>query len=121
MRRGWRGRRQEKAGNPAAQGHWLRGRLFQAPARAARRPGEGQFVRGLEDVAQHLLGFVHDLDEFRIEMADERRAQGSEHAGMDIAWAGAHQNPRGRGELRYDWNWDGFGWHGKIVTIEGRK
>ncbi len=68
--------------------------------RAGAADGEGEFVLGLEDVAEHLLGFVHDANKFRVEMADQRHRHGGQHARVDIGWAGTHEDAgRGR-ELR---------------------
>jgi hypothetical protein len=65
-------------------------RLHRCRARPADR--DGPPVRGPEGVPEERLYFLHDPDEGRIEMTDERRAHGAENARMNVARTGSHQD-----------------------------
>jgi hypothetical protein len=45
----------------------------------------------LEDVSQPVLDLVHDLDERRVEVAEQREGLRREHARVGVGRAGAHQ------------------------------
>ena len=65
--------------------------------RAGAGHGDGERVLCLEDCAQQSLHLVHDREEFRVQMAEQRRAHGAQHAGMDEARTRTEQEPRRRG------------------------
>ena len=56
---------------------------------------EGQPIGGLECLAQHVLRFIHDLQEIGIEVADERHGHGREHARMHVTGSGAEEKTLG--------------------------
>ena len=59
--------------------------------RAGAGHRDGVMVRGAEHLAQPAHRLVHHLEEIRIEVADERRRHGGEHARIGIGRAGAEQ------------------------------
>ena len=66
------------------------------PRAAGPADGQCHLVLRAKDLPQHRLCFIHDLQEVRIEMPDRRCRHREQHAGMNIAGAGAHQNPSRR-------------------------
>ena len=64
--------------------------------RAGSAHGERQVVRRLKHRAEHFLRLVHDGQELRIEVTDQRRRHRRQHARMHIAGAGAKQHTRRR-------------------------
>lgn len=63
---------------------------FHASA-AGGRDDEGPLVLGTEDVAQHALVVLADLEEIGIEVSDDGLGHGLVDAGMDLGGAGAEQ------------------------------
>jgi hypothetical protein len=64
------------------------------PGHARGADGKRERVLGLERLPQHFLGFVHQDQKVRIEMAHERRGHHGEHARMHVAGTGAEQQAR---------------------------
>ncbi len=58
---------------------------------AGRRHRDRQRVLRLEEVAQQTLGFVHDGKKHRVQVADAGGGKSLQHAGRNVAGAGAHQ------------------------------
>jgi hypothetical protein len=50
---------------------------------------------GLEQVAEPLLDVVHDLEQRRVHVAQQRQRLGGQDARVGVAGAGAHQQARG--------------------------
>ena len=56
-------------------------------ARAAgAADGERHVILGLKNFAKHRLDLFHHLDEYGIEVADERLGHGVQDGGHDITW-----------------------------------
>src|SRR5579871_607576 len=69
------------------------------PAGAGSGHRHGDAILRLENLAQERLRFVHAGLEERVEVANERRRQGSVDAGIDRGRAGRHQEAHGWGEF----------------------
>ena len=59
------------------------------------RDGQSQAVRGLKRVPQQLLRAVHQDQEVRVEMAEERRGHRGRHARVNHVGSRAEQDPWG--------------------------